>query len=83
MVHNGGKLLFGNPEAEMLTQAHVNADQSLWQSVIIGTGTVFVVTEAILWSLKRGIPNMSVALNKKTAGIVVDKKDLPSVFTPL
>jgi hypothetical protein len=44
LVHNGDKLLFGNPEEKTPTQGPVNADQSLWQLVIIGTAMAFVVS---------------------------------------
>jgi cytochrome b subunit of formate dehydrogenase len=43
---------YGDPGEKMPRQGDVNAGQRLWQLVIIGTGMVFVVTGATLWSFK-------------------------------
>jgi len=43
---------FGGAEEKMLPQGHVNTGQKMWQLVVLGTGTIFIITGFIMWFFK-------------------------------
>ena len=47
---------FGGPEDNMPPQSHINTGQRMWQTVILSTGVVFLVTGAIMWFGRGSVP---------------------------
>jgi len=47
---------FGGDESKMLPQGHINTGQKMWQSIVLATGVLFLVTGGIMWFLKDLIP---------------------------
>jgi len=43
---------FGGAEEKMPPQGHINTGQKMWQVVVLGTGTLFLVTGFLMWFLK-------------------------------
>ena len=40
---------FGGAEDKMPPQGHVNTGQKMWQTVVLGTGALFLITGIIMW----------------------------------
>lgn len=46
---------FGGPEHKMPPQGHSNTGQKMWQTVILLTGGVFLITGAIMWFFRGSV----------------------------
>jgi formate dehydrogenase subunit gamma len=47
---------FGGREERMPPQGRLNAGQKLWQSIVIITGLIFVITGTVLWGFRFNLP---------------------------
>ena len=43
---------FGGAEEKMPPQGHINTGQKMWQLVVLGTGSLFLVSGLVMWFLK-------------------------------